>query len=62
VAELAAYLHSANDTRDSLASNEQKETECTEELESIELNIERATEKVSSLEGNIIRYHVYTIV
>lgn len=46
VAELSAYLHSANDMRESLAGNQQKELECREELEEVELSIDRTSEKV----------------
>jgi hypothetical protein len=46
VAELSAYLHSANDMRESLSANQLKESECSAELEALEGSIERAADKV----------------
>jgi DNA repair protein RAD50 len=46
VAELNAYLHSANDMRESLEINQHKVSECSEELDAVELNLERTDEKL----------------
>ena len=54
MAELSAYLHSANDMRESLTANQLKESECSAELEALEESIERAADKVS---GNCLQFN-----
>lgn len=54
-AELNAYLHSANDMRESLEQNQQKVDECAEELSAVELNLERTDDKLKSCRNEVVR-------
>lgn len=56
VAELSAYLHSANDMRESLELNQQKVSECAEELDAVELSIERTGEKLGLAKAEVDKF------